>query len=117
MAVAVLAACSFAGADHRTEGDRPTACQSRSDGANTLQRRSRPLSGGHTAKVIETLRGCWDELVYTLPLGVDTNSAIKLELGYLGGMVRREFIFKVVEIVTGPSFWIAVAESWVLCRR
>ncbi|WCH21835.1 hypothetical protein [Aeromonas salmonicida] len=36
-------------------------------------------------KVIETLRGRWDELVYTLPLGVDTNSAIKLELGYLGG--------------------------------
>ena len=45
-------------------------------------------------KVIETLRGRWDELVYTLPLGVDTNSAIKLELGYLGGMVRWEFIFK-----------------------
>jgi hypothetical protein len=35
-------------------------------------------------KVIETQRGRWDELVYTLPLGVDTDSAIKLELGYLG---------------------------------
>ncbi|MFK0668158.1 hypothetical protein [Aeromonas salmonicida] len=35
-------------------------------------------------KVIETQRGRWDELVYILPLGVDTNSAIKLELGYFG---------------------------------
>lgn len=33
-------------------------------------------------------------MVYSLPLGVDTNSAIKLELGYLGGMIQREFIFK-----------------------
>jgi hypothetical protein len=32
--------------------------------------------------VIETLRGRWDELIYTLPLGVDTNTSIKLELGY-----------------------------------
>ncbi len=45
-------------------------------------------------KVIETLRGRWDDMVYSLPLGVDTNSAIKLELGYLGGMIQREFIFK-----------------------
>ena len=45
-------------------------------------------------KVIETQRGRWDELVYILPLGVDTNSAIKLELGYLGGMIQREFLFK-----------------------
>ncbi|PKD24964.1 hypothetical protein AO056_01812 [Aeromonas hydrophila] len=33
-------------------------------------------------------------MVYTLPLGIDTNSAIKLELGYPGGMIQREFIFK-----------------------
>lgn len=45
-------------------------------------------------KMIETLRGRWDDMVYSLPLGVDTNSAIKLELGYLGGMIQREFIFK-----------------------
>ncbi|MFQ2317619.1 hypothetical protein [Aeromonas caviae] len=32
-------------------------------------------------------------MVYSLPLGVDTNSAIKLELGYLGGMIQREYIF------------------------
>ncbi|WP_324040769.1 T6SS effector BTH_I2691 family protein [Aeromonas caviae] len=45
-------------------------------------------------KMIETQRGRWDDMVYSLPLGVDTNSAIKLELGYLGGMIKREFIFK-----------------------
>ncbi|EPU3916598.1 hypothetical protein ACVWV7_000669 [Aeromonas hydrophila] len=45
-------------------------------------------------KMIETLRGRWDDMVYSLPQGVDTNSAIKLELGYLGGMIQREFIFK-----------------------
>ncbi|WP_323880886.1 hypothetical protein, partial [Aeromonas caviae] len=45
-------------------------------------------------KMIETLRGRWDDMVYSLPLGVDTNSAIKLELGYLGGMIQRECIFK-----------------------
>ena len=53
-------------------------------------------------KVIETLHRRWDELVYTLLLGVDTNSAIKLELGYLGGMVRREFIFKGSGNSNGP---------------
>ncbi|MFM1681374.1 T6SS effector BTH_I2691 family protein [Aeromonas salmonicida] len=53
-------------------------------------------------KVIETLRGRWDELVYTLQLGVDTNSAIKLELGYLGGMIQREFIFKGNSSSGGP---------------
>jgi len=45
-------------------------------------------------KTLETQRGRWDGLVYTLPLGVDTNSAIKLELGYMGGMVQRQFVFK-----------------------
>lgn len=45
-------------------------------------------------KTLETQRGSWDELVYTLPLGVSTNTAIKLELGYLDGMGQREFIFK-----------------------
>ncbi|MGY3911193.1 toxin VasX [Aeromonas piscicola] len=53
-------------------------------------------------KVIETQCGRWDELVYTLPLGVDTNSAIKLELGYLGGMIQREFLFKGSSNSGGP---------------
>ncbi len=29
-------------------------------------------------------------MVYTLPLGIDTNSAIKLELVYFEGMILRE---------------------------
>lgn len=33
-------------------------------------------------------------MVYTLPLGIDTNSAIKLELVYFEGMILREHIFK-----------------------
>ncbi|MDX7735567.1 hypothetical protein SJS46_21015, partial [Aeromonas caviae] len=53
-------------------------------------------------KMIETLRGRWDDMVYSLPLGVDTNSAIKLELGYLGGMIQREFIFKGSSNSSGP---------------
>ncbi|MGY3900703.1 hypothetical protein BJP22_15405 [Aeromonas veronii] len=53
-------------------------------------------------KTLETQRGRWDELVYTLPLGVDINSAIKLELGYLGGMVQQEFIFKGSSSRSGP---------------
>ncbi len=32
-------------------------------------------------------------MVYTLPLGIDTNSAIKLELVYFEGMILREYIF------------------------
>jgi hypothetical protein len=35
-------------------------------------------------KTLETQRGRWDELVYTLPLSVVIYSAIKLELGYFG---------------------------------
>lgn len=53
-------------------------------------------------KIIDTLRGRWDDMVYSLPLEVDTNSAIKLELGYLGGMVQREFIFKGNSSSGGP---------------
>ena len=53
-------------------------------------------------KVIETLRGRWDDMIYSLPLGVDTNSAIKLELGYLGGMIQRECIFKGSSSSGGP---------------
>ena len=45
-------------------------------------------------RTLETQRGRWDEMVYTLPLRIDTNSAIKLELGYLGGMIQRQFVFK-----------------------
>ncbi len=36
-------------------------------------------------RTLETYRGSWEDMVYSLPLGVDANSAIKLELGYLGG--------------------------------
>ncbi|WP_421345565.1 toxin VasX [Aeromonas veronii] len=53
-------------------------------------------------KTLETQRGRWDDLVYTLPLGVDINTAIKLELGYLGGMVQQEFIFKGSSSSSGP---------------
>ncbi len=53
-------------------------------------------------RTLETYRGSWDELIYTLPLSVDTNSAIKLELGYLGGMVQRQLIFKGLGNSNGP---------------
>lgn len=53
-------------------------------------------------RTLETYRGSWDELIYTLPLSVDTNSAIKLELGYLGGMIQREFLFKGSSNSSGP---------------
>jgi hypothetical protein len=53
-------------------------------------------------KTLETQRGRWDGVVYTLPLGVDTNTAIKLELGYLGGMVQRQFVFKGSGNSNGP---------------
>ena len=58
------------------------------------------------SKLIETLRGRWDDMVYTLPLGVDTNTAIKLELGYLGGMVQRQFFSRATAIATAPLYWI-----------
>ncbi|WP_323899575.1 T6SS effector BTH_I2691 family protein [Aeromonas hydrophila] len=53
-------------------------------------------------RTLETQRGRWDEMVYTLPLGIDTNSAIKLELGYLGGMIQRQFVFKGSSSSGGP---------------
>ncbi|MGH1389513.1 MAG: T6SS effector BTH_I2691 family protein [Aeromonas jandaei] len=53
-------------------------------------------------KTLEIQRGRWDDLVYTLPLGVDINTAIKLELGYLGGMVQQEFMFKGSSSSSGP---------------
>ncbi|WP_368182248.1 hypothetical protein [Aeromonas sp. R7-5] len=53
-------------------------------------------------KTLETQRGRWDDIVYSMPLGVDTNSAIKLKLGYLGGMIQREFIFKGSSNSSGP---------------
>ncbi len=53
-------------------------------------------------KVIEALRGRWDDMVYTLPLGIDTNSAIKLELVYFEGMIQRECIFKGSSSSGGP---------------
>ncbi|MFM4822921.1 hypothetical protein [Aeromonas hydrophila] len=45
-------------------------------------------------KMIETLHRSWDDMLYSLPLGIDTNSAIKLELVYFEGMLLREHIFK-----------------------
>ncbi|WP_421171340.1 toxin VasX [Aeromonas dhakensis] len=53
-------------------------------------------------RTLETQRGRWDEMVYTLPLGIDTNSAIKVELGYLGGMIQRQFVFKGSSSSGGP---------------
>ncbi len=53
-------------------------------------------------RTLETYRGSWEDMVYSLPLGVDTNSAIKLKLGYLGGMIQREFIFKGSSNSSGP---------------
>ncbi len=57
-------------------------------------------------RTLETQRGRWDEMIYTLPLGVDTNTAIKLELGYLGGMVQRQFFSRATAIATAPLYWI-----------
>ena len=53
-------------------------------------------------RTLETYRESWEDMVYSLPLGVDANSAIKLELGYLGGMIQREFIFKGCCSSSGP---------------
>ncbi|HHQ4928093.1 TPA: hypothetical protein ACSP88_001497 [Aeromonas hydrophila] len=52
--------------------------------------------------LLEPQYGSLGGMVYTLPLGIDTNSAIKLELGYLGGMIQREFIFKGKSSSGGP---------------
>lgn len=51
-------------------------------------------AGSLSGDLLEPQNGNLDGMVYTLPLGVDTNTAIKLELGYLGGMVQRQFVFK-----------------------
>ncbi|WP_447835716.1 T6SS effector BTH_I2691 family protein [Aeromonas salmonicida] len=53
-------------------------------------------------KTLETQRGRWDDMVYTLPLGIDTNTAIKLELGYMASMVQRQFVFKGSGNSNGP---------------
>ncbi len=53
-------------------------------------------------RTLGTQRGRWDDMVYSLPLGIDTNSAIKLELGYLGGMIQRQFVFKGSSSSGGP---------------
>ncbi|HDU8489213.1 hypothetical protein [Aeromonas hydrophila] len=44
--------------------------------------------------LLEPQFGSLGGMVYTLPLGIDTNSAIKLELVYSEGMILREYIFK-----------------------
>ena len=41
-------------------------------------------------------------MVYSLSLEVDTSLAIELALGYLGGMIQREFIFKGCCSSSGP---------------
>ncbi len=64
--------------------------------------KNRDGSSNKQPKTLETQRGRWDDLVYTLPLGGDINTAIKLELGYLGGMVQQEFIFKGSSSSSGP---------------
>lgn len=53
-------------------------------------------------RTLETYRGSWEDMDYSLPLGVDANSAIKLELGYMGGMVQRKIIFKGSGNSNGP---------------
>lgn len=102
MAVATLTTRSFAREDHRTERYRSTFGQGWADGACATPEALATYLAAMKPKVIETQRGRWDELVYTLPLGVDTNSAIKLELGYLGGMIQREFLFKGSSNSSGP---------------
>ncbi|WDF90664.1 hypothetical protein [Aeromonas hydrophila] len=44
--------------------------------------------------LLEPQYGSLGGMVYTLPLGINTNSAIKLELVYFEGMILREHIFK-----------------------
>ncbi|WP_323950466.1 hypothetical protein [Aeromonas caviae] len=44
--------------------------------------------------LLEPQYGSLGGMVYTLLLGIDTNSAIKLELVYFEGMILREYIFK-----------------------
>ncbi|MDX7649946.1 hypothetical protein [Aeromonas caviae] len=52
--------------------------------------------------LLETQYGSLGGMVYTLPLGIDTNSAIKLELVYFEGMIQRECIFKGSSSSGGP---------------
>lgn len=44
--------------------------------------------------LLEPQYGILGGMVYTLPLGIDTNLAIKLALGFFGDMILRAFIFK-----------------------
>ena len=52
--------------------------------ANVEPKTDRDGSSNKQPKTLEMQRGRWDDMVYSLPLGVDTNTAIKLELRYLG---------------------------------
>ncbi|QNF25121.1 hypothetical protein FT673_15515 [Aeromonas hydrophila] len=54
-------------------------------------------------RTLETQRGRWDEMVYTLPLGIDTSSAIKLELGYLGGLFSGNLSSRAAVAVVAQS--------------
>lgn len=53
-------------------------------------------------KEITSHTGRWDGLVYNLPLDVDTNTAVKLELGYLGSMNSQPYFFKGSSNNDGP---------------
>ncbi|HDX8400468.1 TPA: hypothetical protein RQN00_000537 [Aeromonas dhakensis] len=55
-----------------------------------------------SGNLLEPQYGSLGGMVYTLSLGIDTNSAIKLELVYFEGMVLREFIFKGKSSSGGP---------------
>ncbi|MCV3274689.1 hypothetical protein [Aeromonas hydrophila] len=50
-------------------------------------------AGLPSGDLLEPQYGSLGGMVYTLLLGIDTNSAIKLELVYFEGMILREYIF------------------------
>ncbi|MFQ2342080.1 hypothetical protein ACK317_07935 [Aeromonas dhakensis] len=55
-----------------------------------------------SGNLLEPQYGSLGGMVYTLSLGIDTNSAIKLELVYFEGIILREFIFKGKSSSGGP---------------
>lgn len=55
-------------------------------------------------KMIETLHRSWDDMLYSLPLGIDTNSAIKLELVYFEVCFCGSIFSRVVVAVAVLSY-------------
>lgn len=53
-------------------------------------------------KELISYNGHWNGMVYSLPLEVDTGTAIKLELGYMGSMTSQSFFFKGIGNDDGP---------------